>query len=253
MVRRRYRWDGWTDPGEALAVGSFEAEVHGGRVLDLGVGTGRTTTILAGEADAYVGLDSSPAMVREARARHPGADVRVGDARQLDGVPDGSFDVVVFSYNGIDAVDHEDRPRVLREAHRVLRRGGRLLISTLNLEGVAYGESPDTFRAERRPPPAGRLRSIRRRAAVAGMQRLRRRNFRHAVRAARSGSDWAMWPLANHEFRFLVHFTELGAAIRSLREAGFVPEHGWDSAGRPLDLSAEHSDADYVHIVSRRA
>lgn len=251
-VRRHYRTDGWTDPGEQAAVESLGAAIDGGRVLDLGVGGGRTTGILLPLAGSYAGIDSSPEMIELARERYPEADLRVGDARDLPGVEDESCEVVVFSFNGIDSVEHDDRARVLGEARRVLAPGGHLLVSTLNLDGISHGESPGATR----PEPARPRQDPLRRAKDAAQRFLRsaqaRWFFRHSVRRAEAGTDWARWPLAAHDFRFVVHFTRIGAAVRSLREAGFDVEAGWDSEGQPLDLEADTCEADYMHLVSRR-
>ncbi len=252
-VRRQYRTDGWTDPGEEAAVGFLWSSIGGRRVLDLGVGAGRTTRLLRPGAAAYTGIDSSPEMLALARERNPDADLRVGDARDLRGVDDESCDVVVFSFNGIDCVEHDERALVLSEARRVLSPGGRLLFSTLNLDGVSHGESPGSKRAEPTRPRQDALR----RAKDATQRFLRgaqaRWFFHYSVRQAESGPDWARWPLAAHDFRFVVHFTRLGAVIRSLHAAGFRVEAAWDPDGRPLDLTAETCSADYMHLVSSRA
>ncbi|HEY8544967.1 MAG TPA: class I SAM-dependent methyltransferase [Acidimicrobiales bacterium] len=103
-------------------------------VLDLGVGAGRTTPHLQGLGGRYVGIDLEPAMVDAARARFPDADLRVGDAADLSAFDDGSFDAVVFSFNGLDYVT--ERRRCLAECHRVLRPGGLLLASRHNPRAV---------------------------------------------------------------------------------------------------------------------
>ena len=59
--------------------------------------------------------------------------MRLGDAADLGGFGDGTFDVVVFSYNGIDYLHPvEKRVRCLSEVARVLGRDGVLLLSTHN-------------------------------------------------------------------------------------------------------------------------
>jgi SAM-dependent methyltransferase len=45
----------------------------------------------------------------------------------------GSFDFVLFSFNGIDYVNHSDRLTILKEIRRVLRPGGWFCFSTHNL------------------------------------------------------------------------------------------------------------------------
>lgn len=103
------------------------------RVLDLGVGTGRTTRRLAAMARTYVGIDITPGMIERARRLHPGVDLRLGDASDLTEFEAGSFDLVVFSYHGIDYL-HPDRSRqrCLAEVARVLRPGGVFLASRHN-------------------------------------------------------------------------------------------------------------------------
>jgi SAM-dependent methyltransferase len=102
------------------------------RVLDLGIGAGRTTPWLSENVAEYTGTDISRAMVDAARLAHPNVDIRVGDATDLSEFPDDHFDVVVFSFNGIDCLSSDGRQSCLREINRVLARGGRLILSRHN-------------------------------------------------------------------------------------------------------------------------
>ena len=111
-------------------------------VLDLGVGAGRTTLYLSPLTPGYVGIDYSPAMVDHTAARFPSVRIELGDARDLSRFADGSFDSVLFSYMGIDAVDHDGRLRVLREVARVLRPGGVFLFSVHNRDYVGAHDGP---------------------------------------------------------------------------------------------------------------
>ena len=109
------------------------------RMLDLGVGGGRTTIHFAPHAGEYVGVDYSAPLVEACRRRFADSGWEhvtfdVGDAREL-AYEDDSFDFVMFSWNGLDAVgDEPDRLRALREIRRVLRLGGRFFFSAHNLE-----------------------------------------------------------------------------------------------------------------------
>ena len=120
---------------EEVLIGRFMP--NGARVLDLGVGTGRTSRALAERSSLYVGLDYAEQMVEAARRRNPGLDLRVGDATDLGDFADRSFEVVVFSYNGIDYL-HPDasRGQSLREIKRVLEPGGVLLLARHNPRSV---------------------------------------------------------------------------------------------------------------------
>jgi SAM-dependent methyltransferase len=129
------------------SLGFFPAEEHLVReffppaprpVLDLGCGNGRTTAPLAALGYDVTGLDICDALVAAAQARSPHLTFVVGDACDLR-FPGSSFDVVLFSWNGIDHLYPSERRGVcLREAARVLRPGGLFLFSSHNALGVCH-------------------------------------------------------------------------------------------------------------------
>jgi SAM-dependent methyltransferase len=105
----------------------------GSSILDLGVGAGRTTPHLARLASRYVGVDASESMIARCREKFPDLTFLRLDATDLFAVADASFDVVVFSFNGIDDIPTvEGRRRCLAECARVLRPRGYLLFSVHN-------------------------------------------------------------------------------------------------------------------------
>jgi ubiquinone/menaquinone biosynthesis C-methylase UbiE len=112
----------------------------GSRLLDLGVGAGRTTPYLSARASKYVGLDYSKEMIAACRAKYPALEFCVADASDLSLFADASFDAVVFSFNGIDYLvpDHK-RQQCLKEMHRVLAPGGVLIFSTHNPRALIVG------------------------------------------------------------------------------------------------------------------
>src|SRR5678815_4232288 len=62
----------------------FEAYLRRGmKILDVGVGGGRTTRYLAALASHYVGIDYAPAMISACREKFPDLDFRVGHADDL--------------------------------------------------------------------------------------------------------------------------------------------------------------------------
>jgi demethylmenaquinone methyltransferase/2-methoxy-6-polyprenyl-1,4-benzoquinol methylase/ArsR family transcriptional regulator len=98
-------------------------------LLDLGTGTGRMLEVLVPLAERAVGIDQSPAMLAVARARLERAELRNVQLRQGDiyaiPVERNGYDLVVLH----QVLHYLDDPvRALREAARVLRPGGRLLL-----------------------------------------------------------------------------------------------------------------------------
>ncbi len=114
---------------QALAV------TRGETVLEIGYGTGHALEQLARTGAKVTGIDLSEGMRSVARQRlvEAGldADVRLdlGDARVLP-YQEGHFDAAFMSFT-LELFDDEDLPRVLNEASRVLRAGGRLGIVAL--------------------------------------------------------------------------------------------------------------------------
>jgi|ERR1700722_2068675 SAM-dependent methyltransferase len=116
----------------------FDGYIKGGSsILDLGVGGGRTTAYLARRATCYVGLDYSAAMIKACQAKFPNLEFRVADAADLSEFEDGSFDAVVFAFNGIDFVlPAAARRACLGHIHRVLKPGGVLIFSSHNPRAI---------------------------------------------------------------------------------------------------------------------
>ena len=111
------------------------------RMLDLGVGGGRTTLHFAKWVREYVGTDYSENMIGECRRRfstYPDhISFAVCDARSMEMFAGGSFDFVLFSFNGIDYVPHADRLKILNEIRRVGKPGGWFCFSSHNLNSCA--------------------------------------------------------------------------------------------------------------------
>lgn len=124
----------------------------GKHMLDIGIGAGRTTRFLLPKAGGYVGVDYSPDMIAAASKRFPQATLHVRDARDLSAYANAEFDIVIFSFNGMDCLSHEGRLAALAEIHRVLKPGGwyafsshnrgRATASAFNLDNLNFSKHP---------------------------------------------------------------------------------------------------------------
>ncbi len=107
----------------------------GEHVLDIGCGTGSLTLRCAGRAARVTGIDISPQMLDMAREKVEAAgledqiELREMSAIDLDeAFGDGSFDAIVSSLV-FSELSEDEQGFVLRECHRLLRDGGRLVIA----------------------------------------------------------------------------------------------------------------------------
>ncbi|MBW2591988.1 MAG: class I SAM-dependent methyltransferase [Deltaproteobacteria bacterium] len=100
-------------------------------VLEFGCGYGRVLQRLAEKARIVVGIDTSPASLMSARKRIKNvAEYYLAEMNAVQlGFCGGQFDVVVCIQNGISAFK-VDQWRLIREAMRVTRSGGRVLFSS---------------------------------------------------------------------------------------------------------------------------
>lgn len=95
----------------------------GGRLLDIGCGTGFILDLAADLFDEVRGIDLTPAMLARVQSR-PNVQVFQGDAAHLP-FKDGEFDAT-SAYSFFHHL--EDLRPVLKEVHRVLRPGGGLYV-----------------------------------------------------------------------------------------------------------------------------
>jgi SAM-dependent methyltransferase len=131
------RYDG-PNPATALddeVVGAILERARPGVALDAACGTGRHARRLATLGHDVIAVDANEAMLAIAREKLPETDIRVGTLQQLP-VDDASVDLVVCSL----ALTHvADLGPVLAEFGRVLRRGGRAVVSDMHPIVVTFG------------------------------------------------------------------------------------------------------------------
>lgn len=118
-------------PLEEPLVHAALGEVRGKCVLDLGCGTGRHALWLAYSGADVTAVDFSEGMLAEAR-RKPGAErieFQVHDLHQALPFADEHFDVIV---SGLVLEHLQDLGPLYSEVHRILKRGGIAIFSTLH-------------------------------------------------------------------------------------------------------------------------
>jgi ubiquinone/menaquinone biosynthesis C-methylase UbiE len=138
-----------TRSGAWPAVTSFLAGLSRGlRVADVGAGSGRYLTVPEARGLRMVAVDVSRAQLAIARRQvGASADLVRGDARRMPlrtACVDGALHIAVLHH----FFERAERVDGLRELHRVMRAGGRALVSS-------WGEHADVFTRARRVDGGG--------------------------------------------------------------------------------------------------
>jgi ubiquinone/menaquinone biosynthesis C-methylase UbiE len=143
-VRRIYArvsgiYDFWSFLTESKAVGQAVqmANIKNGEtILEVAVGTGYLfeRIVSKNQAGRNDGIDLSPEMLEKAKKRldpkrFHNYSLKVADAYSLP-YPDLTFNLIMNSYM-FDLLPEEDFPRVLNEFQRVLKPGGRMVITSM--------------------------------------------------------------------------------------------------------------------------
>jgi ubiquinone/menaquinone biosynthesis C-methylase UbiE len=127
-------------PAEQVVLDLLKQQNSKLRMLDIGVGGGRTTQHFSAITSEYIGIDYSAEMISACKARFKSSihniSFKVCDARDLSRFADNSFDLILFSFNGMDYTSHDDRLTILKEISRVGKSGGHFFFSSHNLQGI---------------------------------------------------------------------------------------------------------------------
>jgi len=106
-------------------------------VLELGCGNGRDARAIMQRTSYYTGIDASEEMIKRARQRAPGGRFEVADAVTF--AYSGPYDII-FAFATFRHLNPDEVTAVLGHAHRSLRSGGVLYISS-NYAGQYRTES----------------------------------------------------------------------------------------------------------------
>jgi SAM-dependent methyltransferase len=230
-------------PAEVAILRKYDQQIRGSSILDVGVGGGRTTPHLVSLASRYVGVDYSEQLVAECHKKYPGIAFAECDARTLDAMGNGTFDAVLFSFNGIDHVNHSDRQLVLSQVYRKLNPGGLFWFSSHNLRVPA--RKPWALSCYRwRQRPAGILQNL--------FDIVRdTRNYWQRAKTQAAGEGYAILVDEAHDFRLVLYYVDPAAQVNQLRAHGFREVTVFDFDG--VEHTAESPEIDrsvHVHYVA---
>jgi ubiquinone/menaquinone biosynthesis C-methylase UbiE len=210
------------EPSETASLLRFQPLFAGKSVLDIGVGAGRTTRYLAPLADRYEAIDYSPDMISYMKQAMPEINAQLGDFRDMNMFGSGTFDFVLATNNVLDNFSHQDRFKALREAHRVLRPGGMLVLSSHNLRYTKAFSDPEMEWS------AHPIRLVRNMLTFISSYRnnLRVRGLRE------THPDHALLNDCGHQYAIIHYYAAPETVVSQLRSTGFEISNIFDKQGQ---------------------
>jgi SAM-dependent methyltransferase len=248
----------WLDPGmvacyaqasglqapEARILEELRRRMSAWAMLDVGVGAGRTTRHFAPAVADYTGVDISPSMVAHCR-RHFDSEQRrfeVADVRELSMLGKHRFDFVLFSFNGLDYLTHDDRLRALAQVHSVCRPNALFCFSTHNIRALSHLMR---LRSQYTPDRVLLWRNL------ANWLRWRLRHAREVAQVAAGRRDWAIVNDGAHECRLRTYYVRPAAQLAQL-EPLFGDTRVFSLSGEELAREQlESVDDDWLYFVCR--
>ena len=205
-------------PAEQIIFGKFEDKWSDFRMLDIGIGTGRTTYHFSPLVKHYTGIDYAEMMVQKCREKIKVTEnviLEQADARDLSKYYNDKFDFIMFTLNGIDSVSHEDRKNILQEIRKVLTKDGHFYFSSHSLRAFRNYREPPKFKWY---SPAKSI-----------LQIVKTKMFNRRIKSfysdkqvqSFSGSDWKILKTGAHDFNIDIHHIDPSYQLKQLNEIGF--------------------------------
>lgn len=210
---------------EQLLLHKLRPFIKDKKILDIGVGGGRTTQALLEISRAYTAIDYSPGFVEIVKKRYPMAQVHCCDARDLSIFSTDSFDLVLFAFNGLDYMTHEDRMKALREVSRVLKKEGFFLFSTHNRGYKYFNKLPWQEKI--------RFNSAYLKSCLYSLYHLPKH-----LSMKKHQQHTPQYAIINdnaHGYSMLTYYIELHEQVRQLKEIGFESVEAYDLQGQLRD------------------
>ena len=211
-------------------------------MLDIGCGGGRTSFYFHRWTQPYLGLDYSEAMIRQCKDSYSDVHFQQGDVRELTGIDDNRFDLVLFSFNGLDYISHEHRLKGLQEVSRVLKPGGLFVFSSHNRN---YNEMLYPPRLEFSINPVKQLKKVAK-YMVGTWNHLKNKSHQAVY------DDYAIVNDMAHHYVLMTYYINRNYQARQLDQSGFDLLETYDLDGNVLDPADDDSNNVYLYYVAKK-
>jgi len=227
---------------EVMILAKYHDSIFEKRVLDIGCGAGRTTRVLTTLTRDYVGLDYSSRMIDVCKRAFESTRFFHGDVRKMDMFGEKEFDFVLFSYNGLDFISHEDRLQGLGEIRRVLKQDGIFAFSSLNRR---FREAISRPKIRLTPDIRKQMRNI----LFFPISVLNFfKNRKHQIFA----TEYSIVVDNENRHGFLAYQICKEHQVLQLDRAGFETIEMYDTFGKIIGIDSDDADSPWIYYVAKR-
>lgn len=227
-------------PVETVLFERHRSLFAGKRVLDLGVGSGRTTRPLLPLVADYLGVDRSEAMLAAARKSFPTAAFLDMDVRAIADLGAERFDFVLGALAILSAFGHEERLGVIDAVCHVLAPGGVFAFSFHNRRWKRAGRMPLHAHSWR---PHEFVNSVHPKSWM---------NYLRLKRFAREEAEYALHVDPAHRWSGLFYFTDMETQTRQLARAGFTVIDRLGEDGRIIQSGEVTANDGLITLVAQK-
>lgn len=229
-------------PPEIAIFEQYRNWIAGKKILDIGCGGGRTSEALLPVAGEYTGLDFSQAMIDICKKNFKSGQFVQADARDMKIFKDENFDFILFSYNGIDYMEHSDRMQTFREINRVLHPQGLFVFSSHNRNYKDATISPRLFFSKN---PFTLFKNT---------ARYFKESYRHSLLSKRQifNEDYAVINDEAHEYRLLTYYVSKRKQREQLALTGFEILEMRDVRGGIVTECDDDKDSAWIYYVAKK-
>ncbi|MCF6148949.1 MAG: class I SAM-dependent methyltransferase [Candidatus Kuenenia sp.] len=227
---------------EVMILIKYREHIANKHILDIGCGAGRTTLPLTRLSKHYIGIDFSLDMIKLCKEKFTDVTFIHLDARNMEIFEDETFDFILFSYNGLDSISHNDRLKSLKEIHRILKKNGIFVFSSHNRNYHLANSFPKMAFA---PNPciqtklfAKYLRSI--------------LNFLKYKGLEQFNDEYAIINDKAHDYALLTYYIDKNCQILQNKNMGFETIEIYDTSGKILNPGDEDNHSAWIYYVTKK-
>jgi ubiquinone/menaquinone biosynthesis C-methylase UbiE len=213
-------------------------------MLDIGVGTGRTTDQYLGVFKSYIGIDYAHDMIMFCKNKYrdlKNVTFNNQDARNLESINSNSIDFTFFSFNGIDCVNYSDRTKILNEILRVGKRDSYFAFSTHNFYNI-----PSLFKFQTPKNPFKWVNEFKR------LKGVKKHNSYDQIFSKENYAEVIDGDKNNFNYKYI--YIKPQYQIKALYKMGFIDIKAFDLLGENININKtdwEKFNDPWIHFICK--